>query len=47
MSFISITSTEQCVLATKSAFTPKAPAHLLSPTIAQPPIESLQPNQNN
>ncbi len=41
ISSVFIISTEQWVLATKSAWIPNAPAHRKSPTTAPPPIESL------
>ena len=48
ISLIVMNSTEQWVLAMKSASTPKAPAHRGSPTMLQAPIESLhrEPTQS-
>jgi hypothetical protein len=42
---LDIYSTEQWLSAMKSATTPYAPAQRLSPTIVQPPIQSLQQKQ--
>ncbi len=42
ISSVLINSTAQCDLATTSARAPYAPVHRVSPTIVQPPKESLR-----